>query len=59
MAFFILHFYHLSFSLVVTTNNIGSKGLCALADAMKTNTTLTNIYIWGNKLEEPAAIVSS
>lgn len=43
-------------TLVVTTNNIGSKGLCALADAMKTNTTLTNIYIWGNKLEEPAAI---
>ncbi|XP_076086735.1 leucine-rich repeat-containing protein 34-like isoform X1 [Mytilus galloprovincialis] len=43
-------------TLVVTSNNIGSKGLCALADAMKTNTTLTNIYIWGNKLEEPAAI---
>lgn len=43
-------------TLVVTSNNIGSKGLCALADAMKTNTTLTSIHIWGNKLEEPACI---
>ncbi|XP_076451919.1 leucine-rich repeat-containing protein 34-like isoform X2 [Babylonia areolata] len=42
--------------LVVTHNNIKSTGLCAIADAMKTNTTLTNVYIWGNKLEEPACI---
>lgn len=43
-------------TLVVTSNNIGSKGLCALADSLKMNRTLTSIYIWGNKLEEPAAI---
>ncbi|KAL8569742.1 hypothetical protein ACOMHN_007265 [Nucella lapillus] len=42
--------------LVVAYNNIRSDGLCAIADAMKTNTTLTNVYIWGNKLEEPASI---
>ena len=43
--------------LVVAYNNIGNKGLCALADCMKVNTTLTKIFIWGNKLEEPATIV--
>ncbi|OWF43081.1 leucine-rich repeat-containing protein 34-like isoform X2 [Mizuhopecten yessoensis] len=43
-------------TLVVASNGIGNKGLCALADAMKTNTTLTSIFIWGNKLEEPACI---
>ncbi|XP_060073757.1 leucine-rich repeat-containing protein 34-like [Ylistrum balloti] len=43
-------------TLVVASNNIGNKGLCALADAMKTNTTLSSIFIWGNTLEEPACI---
>nr|ADF32021.1 leucine rich repeat only protein 3 [Azumapecten farreri] len=43
-------------TLVVASNNIGNKGLCASADAMKTNTTLTSIFIWGNMLEEPACI---
>ncbi|XP_025084361.1 leucine-rich repeat-containing protein 34-like isoform X2 [Pomacea canaliculata] len=42
--------------LSVVSNNIGSMGLCAIADAMKTNTTLTNVFIWGNKLEEPVCI---
>lgn len=42
--------------LDVRTNNIGGKGLCSLTDAMKMNATLTQIYIWGNKLEESAAI---
>lgn len=42
--------------LDVRTNNIGGKGLCALSDAMKINQTLKQIFIWGNKLEESAAI---
>lgn len=46
-------------SLVVSFNNIGNKGLCALADALKVNTSLKQIFIWGNKLEEPATIVST
>ena len=41
------------------SNNIGGKGLCALSDAMKLNQTLTHIFIWGNRLEESAAIVST
>ena len=44
--------------LDVRSNNIGGKGLCALSDAMKLNQTLTHIFIWGNRLEESAAIVS-
>ncbi|XP_062606990.1 leucine-rich repeat-containing protein 34-like isoform X3 [Saccostrea cucullata] len=43
-------------TLVVSYNNIGNKGLCALADALKVNTSLEQIFIWGNKLEEPATI---
>ena len=46
------------FRLVVCSNNIATEGLCAFAKAMKTNSTLTNIYIWGNKLFEPACNVS-
>eukprot|EP00916_Digyalum_oweni_P015310 GHVL01025039.1.p1 GENE.GHVL01025039.1~~GHVL01025039.1.p1 ORF type:complete len:437 (+),score=11.99 GHVL01025039.1:16-1326(+) len=42
--------------LVIVHNNISSPGLCAIADAMKTNMSLTNIYIWGNNHEEPACI---
>ena len=45
--------------LDVRTNNISGKGLCALSDAMKINQTLKQIFIWGNKLEESAAIVSN
>ncbi|KAL3862028.1 hypothetical protein ACJMK2_008030 [Sinanodonta woodiana] len=40
--------------LVVKSNNINGKGLCALAGALKSNSTLTSIYIWGNNLEESA-----
>nr|XP_014342010.1 PREDICTED: leucine-rich repeat-containing protein 34 [Latimeria chalumnae] len=39
-------------ALAVLSNNIGGKGLVALADAMKRNTTLACIYIWGNKFDE-------
>lgn len=42
--------------LVIVSNKIGSPGLCAIADAMKTNFSLRNVYIWGNYLEEPACI---
>ncbi|XP_046343701.2 leucine-rich repeat-containing protein 34-like isoform X1 [Haliotis rufescens] len=43
-------------TLVIVSNNIASKGLCAIADSMKTNTSLSKVFIWGNKLEEPACI---
>ncbi|KAM9332671.1 leucine-rich repeat-containing protein 34 [Pholidichthys leucotaenia] len=38
--------------LSVRSNGIRTKGLLSLVQAMKTNTTLTHIYIWGNQLEE-------
>ncbi|ELU16968.1 hypothetical protein CAPTEDRAFT_151888 [Capitella teleta] len=43
-------------TLVITSNEIRAKGLCALANALQMNSTLDNIYIWGNCLEEPACI---
>ncbi|XP_034044094.1 leucine-rich repeat-containing protein 34 [Thalassophryne amazonica] len=39
--------------LSVTSNGITSGGLLSLARAVTANTTLTHLYIWGNKLEEP------
>ncbi|XP_044031963.1 leucine-rich repeat-containing protein 34 [Siniperca chuatsi] len=39
--------------LSVTSNNIKTQGLLALAQAMTESTTLNHIYIWGNHLEEP------
>ncbi|GAA6233741.1 leucine-rich repeat-containing protein 34 isoform X1 [Lates japonicus] len=39
--------------LSVNSNNIRTEGLLSLTQAMKANTTLTHIYIWGNHLEEP------
>ncbi|KAM6900099.1 leucine-rich repeat-containing protein 34 [Xenentodon cancila] len=41
--------------LFVCNNNIRTYGLLSLARAVKTNQTLTHIYIWGNHLEEPVA----
>ncbi|RMX38058.1 hypothetical protein pdam_00003096 [Pocillopora damicornis] len=38
----------------LTTNNIAGDGLCAVAKAMRSNGALHAVYIWGNKLEEPA-----
>ncbi|CAL8294907.1 unnamed protein product [Lota lota] len=40
-------------ALAITSNNIGSPGLLALVGAMKANSTLTHVYIWGNHLHEP------
>ncbi|KAM7437686.1 Leucine rich repeat-containing protein 34 [Porites harrisoni] len=41
-------------TLVICSNNIASEGLCAVARAMRSNGSLHALYIWGNKLEEPA-----
>ncbi|XP_065530674.1 leucine-rich repeat-containing protein 34 isoform X4 [Lathamus discolor] len=38
--------------LSIASNNVSGKGLVALSDAMKTNTELSCIYIWGNKFDE-------
>ncbi|KAM8880949.1 leucine-rich repeat-containing protein 34 [Synchiropus picturatus] len=38
--------------LSVTNNNISSEGLSSLAQSLKLNSTLTHMYICGNKLEE-------
>ncbi|XP_064599186.1 leucine-rich repeat-containing protein 34-like [Liolophura sinensis] len=43
-------------TLVVVSNNIRGKGLCALADIMKVNSSLVSLFIWGNVLEESACI---
>ncbi|XP_070560635.1 leucine-rich repeat-containing protein 34-like isoform X2 [Ptychodera flava] len=42
--------------LVITSNQIRGPGLCAIAKAMKTNISMTNVYIWGNDLETPACV---
>ncbi|KAM9007348.1 leucine-rich repeat-containing protein 34 isoform 1-T2 [Ara ararauna] len=45
--------------LSVVSNNISGKGLVALSDAMKTNTELSCIYIWGNKFDEATCMAFS
>ena len=40
------------------SNSVGDEGLCALADALHTNTTLNRVAIWGNKIGEPTCNVS-
>ncbi|XP_074549842.1 leucine-rich repeat-containing protein 34 [Halichoeres trimaculatus] len=42
--------------LSVTCNNIRTDGLLSLTQAMTVNTTLSHIYIWGNRLEEPVCL---
>ncbi|KAL3970259.1 solute carrier family 26 (sulfate anion transporter), member 6 [Sarotherodon galilaeus] len=44
-------------ALSVCRNNITSEGLLLLARAVKSSSTLTHIYIWGNHLEEPVCQV--
>ncbi|NWU97565.1 LRC34 protein, partial [Upupa epops] len=46
-------------ALSVVSNNIGGKGLVALSDAMKTNTVLSYIYIWGNRFDEDTCMAFS
>jgi len=43
-------------SLLVPSNNISGRGLCAIAKSLEINSTLDRVYIWGNKLEESACI---
>ncbi|XP_038599736.1 leucine-rich repeat-containing protein 34 isoform X1 [Tachyglossus aculeatus] len=46
-------------ALAVGSNKISGKGLGALSKAMKTNHTLSNIYIWGNTLDEATCLAFS
>ncbi|XP_009955914.1 PREDICTED: leucine-rich repeat-containing protein 34 [Leptosomus discolor] len=39
-------------ALSLVSNNVSGKGLVALSGAMKKNTELSYIYIWGNKFDE-------
>ncbi|NXU98102.1 LRC34 protein, partial [Cettia cetti] len=43
-------------ALSVVSNNITGEGLVALASALQSNTTLTHIYIWGNKLDRDTCV---
>ncbi|NXU42069.1 LRC34 protein, partial [Drymodes brunneopygia] len=38
-------------ALSIVSNNITGRGLLALSEAMQSNTKLSHIYIWGNKLD--------
>lgn len=53
------HTFSLFSRLSVVSNNITGEGLVALAQAMQSNTTLSHIYIWGNKLDNSACVVSA
>uniref|UniRef100_A0A8C9B099 Leucine rich repeat containing 34 n=1 Tax=Phocoena sinus TaxID=42100 RepID=A0A8C9B099_PHOSS len=46
-------------ALSVVSNNIEGEGLVALSQSMKTNPTLSNIYIWGNKFDEATCVAYS
>ncbi|XP_078616720.1 leucine-rich repeat-containing protein 34-like [Branchiostoma floridae x Branchiostoma japonicum] len=50
------HFNTNLHTLVLTHNCIRGNGLVAVADAMKTNSTLYSVFIWGNELEESACV---
>ncbi|XP_066050009.1 leucine-rich repeat-containing protein 34 [Chamaea fasciata] len=43
-------------ALSVVSNSITDGGLVALAQAMRANTTLSHIYIWGNKIDRNACV---
>ncbi|KAM9031556.1 leucine-rich repeat-containing protein 34 [Sarcophilus harrisii] len=45
--------------LSVVSNNISGEGLKAFSDALKTNTTLSNFYIWGNKFDSETCVAFS
>ncbi|XP_057178319.1 leucine-rich repeat-containing protein 34 isoform X3 [Triplophysa rosa] len=51
-------FFFLS-RLSITGNNAGTAGLMCLYKAIRVNSSLTNVYIWGNKLEEPVCVAFS
>ncbi|XP_078059888.1 leucine-rich repeat-containing protein 34 [Mustelus asterias] len=43
-------------ALSVPRNNISGIGLVALANALKSNSTLVNVYVWGNNFDESACL---
>ncbi|XP_063264372.1 leucine-rich repeat-containing protein 34 isoform X2 [Prinia subflava] len=43
-------------ALSIVSNNITGEGLVALAKAMQPNTTLSHIYIWGNKIDKDTSV---
>ncbi|XP_005886619.1 PREDICTED: leucine-rich repeat-containing protein 34 isoform X4 [Myotis brandtii] len=45
--------------LSIVSNNIEGEGLVALSQSMKTNPTLSNICIWGNKFDEATCVAYS
>ncbi|XP_058233084.1 leucine-rich repeat-containing protein 34 isoform X2 [Hemibagrus wyckioides] len=46
-------------ALSIQSNNVSTVGLLSLSKAVNTNPHLTHIYIWGNRLEEPACVAFS
>jgi len=44
-------------SLDIRSNNIKGDGLCSLADAIKFNSALNELFLWGNVNEERACLV--
>lgn len=46
------------YSLDIRSNNIKGDGLCSIADAIKFNSALTELFLWGNVNEERACLVS-
>jgi len=41
-------------ALVLLSNCIGGKGIASIATSMKQNSSLSNLYVWGNDLDETA-----
>ncbi|XP_069069296.1 leucine-rich repeat-containing protein 34 isoform X1 [Pleurodeles waltl] len=46
-------------ALAIVRNNITGKGLVPLSEAIKTNSTVSYVYIWGNILDEPSCVAFS
>ncbi|NXK60519.1 LRC34 protein, partial [Sylvietta virens] len=46
-------------ALSIVSNNITNKGLVALAHAMQSNTKLSHVYFWGNKLDTSTCVAFS
>ncbi|XP_076868293.1 leucine-rich repeat-containing protein 34 [Brachyhypopomus gauderio] len=46
-------------ALSIPSNSIATVGLVSLTKAMNMNPRLTHIYIWGNRIEEPACVAFS
>lgn len=42
-------------TLVLCNNSLTDKGLCAIAEALQTNITLKQLYVWGNNIGTAAS----